>query len=136
MEFLDKHKILTTSQHGFRSGHSCETQLIQTIHDFTSALDNKTQTDVIITDLSKAFDTVPHNRLFLKCSHYKIDGRINDWLSAFIKDSKQRVVIGGDFSDCADVVSLAHCYFSSILTICLTTSTQQYIYLSMTVCCI
>ena len=26
MEFLDKHKILTTSQHGFRSGHSCETQ--------------------------------------------------------------------------------------------------------------
>ena len=28
---------------------------------------------------------------------------------------------------------MAHCYFSSILTICLTTSTQQYAYLPMTV---
>ena len=65
MEFLDKHKILTTSQHGFRSGHSWETQLIQAIHDFTSALDNKTQTDVVIMDFSKAFNTVPHNRLLL-----------------------------------------------------------------------
>ena len=105
VEFLDKHKILTTSQHSFRSGHSCETQLIQTIHDFTSALDNKTQTDVVIMDFSKAFDTVPHNRLLLKCSQYGVDGRINDWLSAILKDRKQCVVVGGDFSDWADVVS-------------------------------
>ena len=105
MSFLDKHKILTTSQHGFRSGHSCETQLIQTIHDFTSSLDNKTQTDVVIMDFSKAFDTVPHNRLLLKCSQYGVDGKINDWLSAFLKNRKQRVVVGGDFSQWADVVS-------------------------------
>ena len=105
MSFLDKHKILTTSQHGFRSGRSCETQLIQTIHDFTSALDNRTQTDVVIMDFSKAFDTVPHNRLLLKCSQYGVDGKINDWLSAFLKDRKQRVVVGGDYSQWADVVS-------------------------------
>ena len=98
MSFLDKHKILKTSQHGFRSGHSCETQLIQTIPDFTSALDNKTQTDVVIMDFSKAFDTVPHNRLLLKSSQYGVDGKINDWLSSFLKDRKQRVVVGGDYS--------------------------------------
>ena len=48
-------------------------------------------------DFSKAFDTVPHNRLLLKCSQYGVDGKINDWLSAFFKDRKQRVVIGGDY---------------------------------------
>ena len=53
----------------------------------------------------QAFDTVPHNCLLLKCSQYGVDGRINDWLSAFLKDRKQRVVVGGDFSDFADVVS-------------------------------
>ena len=68
MKYLDSHKILTTAQHGFRSGHSCETQLIQTVHDFAYSLNNKTQTDVVIMDFSKAFDTVPHNWLLLKCA--------------------------------------------------------------------
>ena len=106
-------------------------------------MDNKTQTDVIIMDFSKACDTVPHNRLLLKCSQYRVDGKINDWLSVFLKDREQRVVVGGDFSDgqmwCQESRkgrSLAHCYFSSILTICLTTFTQRYAYLPMTVCCI
>ena len=57
MKNLDSHKILTTAQHGFRCGHSCETQLIQTVHDFAFSLDNKTETDVVIMDFSKAFDT-------------------------------------------------------------------------------
>ena len=77
MKYLDSHKILTTAQHGFRSGHSCETQLIQTVHDFAYSLNNKTQTDVVIMDFSKAFDTVAHNRLLLKCAQYGIDGKIN-----------------------------------------------------------
>ena len=59
MKYLDKHKVLNTAQHGFRSGHSCETQLIQTIHDFTSFLNYRTQTDVVIMDFSKAHDLIP-----------------------------------------------------------------------------
>ena len=37
--FSDLHTILTKLQHGFRSGLSCETQLLETTNDFLSSLD-------------------------------------------------------------------------------------------------
>ena len=50
-------------QHGFLSGLSCESQLIETVHEWMMALDNKTQTDAILLDFAKASDKVPHKRL-------------------------------------------------------------------------
>ena len=100
-----QHKVLNTAQHGYRSGHSCEIQLIQTIHEFTSSLNNRTQTDVIIMDFSKAFDTVPHDRLLLECAKYSVTGKISNWLYAFLKNRKQWVVVGGDYSKWVEVES-------------------------------
>ena len=105
MKYFDAHNVLTPQQHGSRQAHSCETQLIQTVHDFTTSLNNNTQTDVVIMDFSKAFDVVPHNRLLLKLSQYGIDGSINRWIGSFLKGRKQRVVIGGDHSNWATVDS-------------------------------
>ena len=36
---LDQYNVLCTEQHRFRSQHSCESQLVQTIHDLALALD-------------------------------------------------------------------------------------------------
>ena len=58
MKHFDTHDVLTPQQHGFQQAHSCETQLIQTVHDFTTSLNNTNQTDVLIMDFSKAFDVV------------------------------------------------------------------------------
>ena len=66
--------ILCPQQHGFRKGHSCETQLICTIQDVAADLDKKKQTDMIIIDFTKAFDKVPHNRLLMKLNRYGIRG--------------------------------------------------------------
>ena len=33
LNHLDKHQVLTSLNHGFRSGYSCETQLVVTAHD-------------------------------------------------------------------------------------------------------
>ena len=46
--------------------------------------DSKTQTDLIILDFSKAFDTVPHRKLLHKLNHYGIDGNLLKLLSAFL----------------------------------------------------
>ena len=64
MQHLSEDKILVESQHGFRSGRSCETQLVQFIHDLQENLDGAhnrghKQTDLIIMDFAKAFDKVP-----------------------------------------------------------------------------
>ena len=63
MQHLSEHDILVESQHGFRSGRSCETQRVQYIHDLRENLDGAhnrghKQTDLIIMDFAKAFDKV------------------------------------------------------------------------------
>ena len=64
---LEQHKILTELQHGFRSGRSCETQLITTFQDIAESYDKKgSQIDIAVLDFSKAFDTLPHDGLLSK----------------------------------------------------------------------
>ena len=41
LDHVEDHKILTNLQHGFRSGRSCETQLITTTHDLLSSFNSK-----------------------------------------------------------------------------------------------
>ena len=60
MNHLDQNGILTDAQHGFCKKISCETQLITTIHDLAVALDRREQTDIVILDFTKAFDSVAH----------------------------------------------------------------------------
>ncbi len=105
MDHLDYHHILCEEQHGFRCKHSCESQLIQTIHDLSKALDNKQETDVIIMDFSKAFDKVAHQRLLHKIDHYGIRGNVHNWITSFLTERKQRVVIGGNCSSWVNVES-------------------------------
>ena len=90
---LDSNNILTTLQHGSRSRHSCESQLVTTIHDIMKRFDSKKQIDIAILDFSKAFDTVPHERLFKKLMHYGIDGHTWTWIAAFLRDRTQCVVV-------------------------------------------
>ena len=84
LDHLEQHKILTDLQHGFRSGRSCETQLITTFQDIAEMYDKKgSQIDIAVLDFSKAFDTVPHDGLLSKLKHYGIDKNIWQWISNF-----------------------------------------------------
>ena len=62
MTHFTKNKILTPVQHGFRAEHSCESQLLLTTEDLVQNYEDKTQTDLIFLDFSKAFYVVPHQR--------------------------------------------------------------------------
>ena len=66
---------------------------------------SKSQIDVAILDFSKAFDTVPHAGLLRKLEHYGIDSKILLWITNFLNNRKQRVVVDGSFSNYADVES-------------------------------
>ena len=104
-DHFDKHNILTDRNHGFRTGHSCKTQLLTTTHDFFTALEEGKQVDVAVLDLSKAFDTVPHEKLLMKLSHYGIKGSIHTWIRTFLTRRKMKVVVEGESSEEADVES-------------------------------
>ena len=93
--YLDDHGILTPVNHGFRRGHSCETQLLVTTHDITRRLDRREQVDMAVLDFSKAFDTVPHQRLPSKLEFCGITGRARNWIDAFLTSRTQSVMIEG-----------------------------------------
>ena len=70
MSHLETNNILSNAQFGFHKHHSAELRLIQTFHDFALSLHNKSQTDAILLDFSKAFDKVLHRYLILKLQYY------------------------------------------------------------------
>ena len=51
------------------------------------------QTDVILLDFSKAFDSVPHQRLLLKLDYYGIRGKTAAWIKAFLSNRSQVVSV-------------------------------------------
>ena len=102
--YLDKMSILSPFQHGFRSGFSCETQLL-TFHDLATIHDKGLQTDIGILDFSKDFDVSPHQRLLNKLSHYGIDGSCPRWIKSFLSRRTQKVMVDGTFSDATPIVS-------------------------------
>ena len=105
MKHLEKHNVLTSLNHGFRLGYSCETQLVVTIHDMLQSFDKGKQVDIGILDFSKAFDTVPHDRLLHKIDQYGIRGPLHTWLTSFLTERKMRVALEGEYSDEATVDS-------------------------------
>ena len=97
--------ILSDAQHAFRKARSTESQLILTAHDLTKNLDDRITTDLAILDFSKAFDVVPHQRLFIKLDHYGIRGSSKRWIENFLTKRQQRVTINGSPSNWENVFS-------------------------------
>jgi len=73
--------------------------------DWTTQLDSGGQIDVIYTDFAKAFDTVPHHRLLFKLKTYNINEDLIVWISDFLCNRKQCVVLNGEQSSWFKVLS-------------------------------
>jgi hypothetical protein len=102
---LLKFKLLSMHQHGFVQAKSCATNLIETLDIITEALNRGFYAIMVLLDFAKAFDTVCHEFLKLKLRAYGFDGYIYNWISDFLADRKQRVVIGDSCSQWFDVSS-------------------------------
>ena len=82
---LNKQSITMYKQHGFRRGMSCKTQLIEATYDWTNISNKgKSQIDVILLDVSKAFDVVPHHHLLIKLYMYGVTGKTHRWIKDFL----------------------------------------------------
>ena len=102
---LEVNSILCDAQHGFRKKRSCETQLIVTINEIASRVNLGEQVDVLTLDFSKAFDKVPHERLFHKLQYYGIQGTYLNWIKEFLRNREQQIVVDNKFSTPSKVTS-------------------------------
>jgi ribonucleases P/MRP protein subunit RPP40 len=105
VDHLECNGLIKGSQHGFRRGRSCLTNLLSFLDCVTHWMDDGNCADIIYLDFAKAFDKVPHCRLLYKLRQYGIDGKLGDWIASWLKGRQQRVVIGGEFSEWRPVMS-------------------------------
>ena len=105
MAFLTRNGLISQQQHGFVSGRSCQTNILLCLEKWTEMVDNGNSVDVAYFDYAKAFDKVSHRLLILKLSCYGIDGKLLKWLSNYLDDRKQRVLVGNAKSPWLEVVS-------------------------------
>ena len=74
LDYLLRHNLLKSSQHGFMPKKSCATNLLEFLEKITEFFDNDTPVDILYLDFSKAFDKVPHRRLLTKMETFGIKG--------------------------------------------------------------
>jgi len=75
-KFLDSNQLLCKEQHDFSCGRSCLTNLLETLENWTKALDEGFGLDVVYLDYTKALHSVPHRRLIKKLMGFEIDGKL------------------------------------------------------------
>jgi len=102
---LEDNSLLRDSQHGFRKGRSCLTNLLTFMDKVTGYLDSGVPVDTVFLDFAKAFDKVPHRRLALKLESHGISGKLLQWIVAWLSNRKQRVCINGTKSSWQLVLS-------------------------------
>ena len=69
--------------------------MINITENITKALNDGNISYGVFVDLQKAFDTVDHQILLAKLSHYGICGVSNDWFKSYLCNRSQYVSING-----------------------------------------
>ena len=105
VDHMMKYNLFTDEQHGFVPGRDCITQLLLCLEEWTDLIEQGEPFDVIYTDFSKAFDSVPHQRLLAKLESLGIQGDILHWIKSFLNGRSQCVNVDGSRSGWRDVLS-------------------------------
>ena len=77
---IDRHLFLRnfhmTSQHGFRKGRSCMSNLLISQFSIMNIIDEGGCVDIVYLDFQKAFDKVPHRNLIRKIKGFGIEDKV------------------------------------------------------------
>ena len=83
--FLDNNTVLYEKQFGFRKSYSTAQALLNIFQKIMDALDKGNYACGVFIDLQKAFDTVDHEILLKKLSHYGIRGTALSYLGPILQ---------------------------------------------------
>ena len=108
VDYMQANDMLADCQHGYCSKRSCNTQLLEVVHDITLAIGNNQPIDIIFLGFRKAFDSVPHQQLITRLNMRGISGTILNWIRNFLPERQQKVKVGNIFSKTTDVTSGVH----------------------------
>jgi len=87
--FLNKNKLFTNFQYGFRNIASTELAVSAIYESFLENMDKGKTTWAVFLDLSKAFDTADHKILLRKLMYYGMRGKQNSFFESYLTNRKQ-----------------------------------------------
>ena len=95
MKFCVKHKILSSTQFGFRPKMSCVHAIATVTEYIRNEIDKKSTGQACFIDLSKAFDTIDHKILLKKLEAYGFRGKVLKLLENYLQNRLQYINING-----------------------------------------
>jgi len=84
---------------GGLAGRSTTHALIEAVHTWSKALDEKKSVRILFIDYRKAFDHVDHSTVLRKMTDMGVPRLIVEWCHSFLSNRQQRVKIGDVMSD-------------------------------------
>ena len=97
--------VVSPKQHGFCTGRSCVTNLLEALDHIASLLDSGSQVDIIYLDMSKAHDKVSHRRLVHTLIQAGFAGNLLNWFRSYLSGRRYRVTVLGATSEDLPVTS-------------------------------
>ena len=105
VDYLNKNNLLPEDQHGFISGRSTLSQLLNHMEEAIRAWEVEKVTDTVYLDFAKAFDKVDHDILCHKLKNLGINGKVGIWIKEFLSGRSQQVSANGILSESVPVIS-------------------------------
>ena len=99
VKYLEKNKIISENQFGFRDGRGTHDVLFKLTNCVTNSLDEGERSIVVFLDLAKAFDTVSHGLLLKKLEAVGVRGVAYDWFHSYLSNRTQTVKIDSHVSN-------------------------------------
>ena len=90
--------VLSRFQCGFPKGYSTQDCLLGMVENCKKALDQGNEYGALLTDLSKAFDCLPHDLIVAKLHAYGFSIEPLKLINNYLTELKQRVKINDQFS--------------------------------------
>ena len=92
-EYFVTNNLFSPQQYGFRKKSSTELTALELLDRLFGQLDKHTIPIIFYIDLSKAFDSLRHDILLDKLTHYGITGTANKFMKSYLCNRKQFVQI-------------------------------------------
>ena len=91
---MNNNQLISFEQYGFRPGHSTELAALRLVDHLVKQMDQSRVPINIYIDLSKAFDTLNHEILLSKLTHYGIVNIEHRLFRSYLTNRQQYVEFG------------------------------------------
>ena len=96
--YFEENNLINDSQHGFRKGRSCLTQLLTHYDEILRQIEDGNQVNVLYIDFEKCFDKIDFNILLNKLKLKGVNGNAYNWIKNFLTNRTFKVKVGTEVS--------------------------------------